>query len=353
MENTDELELWRRKVQKDIDDELEEMDEEDRFWELIMFTGPFALMNVCGRQLTKKWGGSRVGRSANLKRKREDGHLKLWEDYFQENPIYGELKFRRRYRMNTRLFKKILDDVCAYDRYFVRKKDAPRFWGLSPHQKMTASLRQLAYGVGADSTDEYCRLGESTALESLYRFVKAIRAVYEERSPILNDWLQGVPSQVSFTVNGTEYNRPYLLTDSIYPKWSMFVQTVHLPRTDKLSYFAKCQESLRKDVERAFGVLQSRFHIVKSPARSWSKTTVSDILMACVILHNMIIEDERGDTCPAYFMVRQPKVNRGALPWKMFLKATGEIHNKAAHYRLCNDIVDHLWDRKGSSLTHL
>ncbi|CAM6094005.1 unnamed protein product [Calypogeia fissa] len=67
----------------------------------------------------------------------------------------------------------------------------------------------------------------------------------------------------------------------------------------------------------------------------------------------MIIEDERGDTCPAYFMVCQPKVNRGALPWKMFLKATGEIHNKAAHYRLCNDIVDHLWDRKGSSLTHL
>ncbi|CAM6104035.1 unnamed protein product [Calypogeia fissa] len=181
MENTDELELWRRKVQKDIDDELEEMDEEDRFWELIMFTGPFALMNVCGRQLTKKWGGSRVGRSANLKRKREDGHLKLWEDYFQENPIYGELKFRRRYRMSTRLFKKILDDVCAYDRYFVRKKDAARFWGLSPHQKMTASLRQLAYGVGADSTDEYCRLGESTALESLYRFVKAIRVVYEER----------------------------------------------------------------------------------------------------------------------------------------------------------------------------
>jgi hypothetical protein len=33
----------------------------------------------------------------------------------------------------------------------------------------------LAYSVSADACDEYCRLGESTALEAMKRWVVAIR----------------------------------------------------------------------------------------------------------------------------------------------------------------------------------
>ncbi|KAI5342327.1 hypothetical protein L3X38_010202 [Prunus dulcis] len=36
----------------------------------------------------------------------------------------------------------------------------------------------LAWGCSANATDEYCRLGESTALESLCKFCCAIKAVY-------------------------------------------------------------------------------------------------------------------------------------------------------------------------------
>lgn len=36
----------------------------------------------------------------------------------------------------------------------------------------------LAYGVSADVTDEYCRIGESTSMESMKRYVTAIRAVF-------------------------------------------------------------------------------------------------------------------------------------------------------------------------------
>lgn len=54
------------------------------------------------------------------------------------------------------------------------------------------------------------------------------------------------------------------------------------------------QEAVRKDIERAFGVLQARFHIVKNPCRQWSSDTMSDIMTCCIILHNMILEDERG-----------------------------------------------------------
>ena len=41
-------------------------------------------------------------------------------------------------------------------------------------------------------------------------------------------------------------------------------------------------------------MLQSRFAIVRGPARFWDKKTLWRIMTACVIMHNMIIEDERG-----------------------------------------------------------
>ena len=57
--------------------------------------------------------------------------------------------------------------------------------------------------------------------------------------------------------------------------------------------FAMKQEACRKDVERAFGVLQLRFAIVAGPSRMWNKKILHDIMTTCIIMHNMIIEDER------------------------------------------------------------
>ena len=58
------------------------------------------------------------------------------------------------------------------------------------------------------------------------------------------------------------------------------------------------QEVARKDIERAFGVLQSRFAIVRGPARFWDKKTLKNIMTCCVMLHNTIIEDEGGMAGP-------------------------------------------------------
>jgi hypothetical protein len=38
----------------------------------------------------------------------------------------------------------------------------------------------LTYGVPADATDEYVRISESTALESLRRFVAAVVDIFED-----------------------------------------------------------------------------------------------------------------------------------------------------------------------------
>ena len=76
------------------------------------------------------------------------------------------------------------------DEYFVQKRNVAGVLGLSSLQKMTTALRMLAYGVVADFTDEYVRIGESTAIKSLKKFVEAIVESYSTeylRSPNSND----------------------------------------------------------------------------------------------------------------------------------------------------------------------
>ena len=62
---------------------------------------------------------------------------------------------------------------------------------------------------------------------------------------------------VNFFVNGNDYTMRYHLADGIYPKWAAFVKTISCPRGNKQIHFAQAQESARKNVERAFGVLQA------------------------------------------------------------------------------------------------
>ena len=73
-----------------------------------------------------------------------------------------------------------------------------------------------------------------------------------------------------------------------------FYEVDQLPMGDRRVLFAAKQEAARKDVERAFGVLQSRWAIVKGPTRFWFKEVIADVMYACIILHNKIVEHSGG-----------------------------------------------------------
>ena len=82
--------------------------------------------------------------------------------------------------MSRELFLRIMNAVEAHDEYFVQKRNAANVLGLTCFQKVTAAMRMLTYGVPADAIDEYVRIGESTALESLRRFVAAVVDIFED-----------------------------------------------------------------------------------------------------------------------------------------------------------------------------
>ncbi|KAM1578431.1 hypothetical protein ACFX1Z_039984 [Malus domestica] len=112
------------------------------------------------------------------------------------------------------------------------------------------------------------------------------------QSLMFDELLQGKSLRCTYWVNGTQYERSYYLADGIYPKWSTFVKTVPHPQTEKEKHFAKCQEGCRKDVERCFGILQARWEIIRAAARMFDVEALQSIMMTCIILHNMIVENE-------------------------------------------------------------
>ncbi|CAN0882002.1 Protein ALP1-like [Linum grandiflorum] len=116
------------------------------------------------------------------------------------------------------------------------------------------------------------------------------------QSPVFDRIVNGSTPSVRFKVNNKWHNTCYYLADGIYPSWSTLVKTIANPTDAKEALFAERQEGYKKDVERAFGILQSRWAIVCNPARSWDVPTLRNIMLTCIILHNMIVEDEQHVT---------------------------------------------------------
>ena len=111
-------------------------------------------------------------------RDRVSGNSRLLNDYFVENPVYDEILFRRRFRLSRPLFMRILHTLQQHNNYFVQRRNAANTVGLSGEQKMTAALRMLAYGMSADSIDEYVRIGETTTIECVKRFCQGVVEIF-------------------------------------------------------------------------------------------------------------------------------------------------------------------------------
>jgi hypothetical protein len=167
------------------------------------------------------------------------------------------------------------------------------------------------------------------------------------RSPAFDDLAEGRRPQFEFDVNGNKYNMCYYLADGIYPDWATLVKSYSAPISLKERVYAERQESVRKDVERTFGGLRSRFRIIYNPGRLWSQSDLNDIMRACVILHNMVIEDERNlyNNHQEFEMSSDPPIsqNRDVPEISQLINSSTKIRDKATSNRLQRDLMEHIW----------
>ena len=339
--------------------------------------------------------------------------------------------------MRPELLCDLVKKLAAANSYFAQNNNCVGQAGFTPTHKCAVAINMLAYGGPADALDDHLKMGESTVLLTLKKFVQTIIQVYGQewlrpptaeemkhilqvnaargfpgmlgsidcmhwewsscptghhgmykghkgkptlileavatedlriwhaffgmpgshndinvldRSPVFDNLANGCVPPVEFTVNGNDYHLGYYLADGIYLDWATLVKSIPAPANNKDGWFAERQEACRKDVERAFGVLQAKWKILHYPARLWKPSDLRDIMMACIILHNMIIADERGSDLPhienrEWPSPSDPPVNNIA----EMMDAYTVIKNKETCYELRKDLVEHIWAMKGSS----
>ncbi len=86
------------------------------------------------------------------------------------------------------------------------------------------------------------------------------------------------------------YHFWFIVVDGKYPEIARFLKTISKPLTPIEHFFAAWQESARKDIERAFGVLQRKFHFLVHSIELWYADDINCVVLLCLILHNMMVE---------------------------------------------------------------
>jgi hypothetical protein len=86
--------------------------------------------------------------------------------------------------------------------------------------------------------------------------------------------------------------------------------------------------------------------IVRHPAKQWSVQQMWEVMTACVIMHNMIVEEERDDSVYDQrwdFQGELVAANPRPVSFQNFLHAHHEIRDRATHHILHEDLVNHIW----------
>ncbi|CAL8998057.1 unnamed protein product [Prunus brigantina] len=190
------------------------------------------------------------------------------------------------------------------------------------------------------------------------------------QSPVFNDVLRGEGPTITYQINNTVYQNEYYLADGIYPRWKTFVKSIPHPQSHKEIFFAAYQERYRKDVEMCFGILQVRWAIIRGTARLFDEEVLRSIMMTCIILHNMIVEDEYDYNADEVYepnpmnmaltriyekpmepngepVQHDPLVRDGSFMHRM-IECYTEMQSSYIHEHRQVDLMEHLWVVKGN-----
>ncbi|XP_071712182.1 uncharacterized protein [Rutidosis leptorrhynchoides] len=322
------------------------------------------------------------------------------DDYFRRRYRIRKPLFLRRCQGILNLSQ---TPIPEYFTYFHQRRDACGLLDFNIVQKVTSAIRQLAYAASADLFDEYLHmdgqrltakhaqihglpgmLGSIDCMHWRWRNCPArwkghytrddhgypsimLEAVssYDgwfwhaffgtagsnndinvlNQSDLFSDLLAGEAPPSTFTVNGGTFNKGYKLADGIYPEWITLVKLFRNLIDPKQVKFTKYQESERKDIERAFGTLQGRWTIVQHPKKPYYIRKIRRIMLTCVILNNMITEDNSRAFCGLeenYCPIRRA---RGTFQERVeaHMRADAELKDGCIHRLLRDMFVEHVF----------
>ena len=127
------------------------------------------------------------------------------------------------------------------------------------------------------------------------------------------------------------------------------VEYANVLSTYTLHHFAQMQKRARKDVDM-FGLLQARWAIIRNHVRQWDPKMISIIIFACIILHNMIIEDELRTNLDSLYDFDAPSNLRRGVTFEQYRDFVGQVEDSNSHYDMRNDLIEHLQAFKGQCM---
>lgn len=191
-----------------------------------------------------------------------------------------------------------------------------------------------------------------------------------EASTIMSKIAEGsFPPPCEYLICGVRRNKPYWFCDGIYPKAPFFICSVCEPTSKKEKLFASVQEAIRKDIERAFGVLQAKWNIISRPSKFMTVDIMADVMRCVIILHNMCVEEREtfGLNIDEDDEMDEVIVGGGVPPmWGGLVRSHGSaevsassgsvgalcearafMEDGAEHVKMKTLLMDHLWERHG------
>nr|GEV71036.1 protein ALP1-like isoform X1 [Tanacetum cinerariifolium] len=244
-------------------------------------------------------------------------------------PLTRNIINRDREGAEERLMADYFNDHC------IVRPDATGRMSLSVIMKCTAAIRQFTYVTTPDAFDEYlqmtCANNDINVLDN---------------SPLFDDLLNDTTPVVPYVVNGVGYEKRYYLADGIYPQWATFVKSFTVANDAKHAYFKKHQEGARKDVERAFGVLQGSWGIIQQPTRSYHVNTLRRVMYSCIKLHNIILKDQNMAVFDWNEVYANPARNMQRTWIEMYetqRRKNKEMRDRDTYVRLQQNLMEHIW----------
>ena len=106
-------------------------------------------------------------------------------------------------------------------------------------------------------------------------------------------------------------------------------------------------------MERAFGVLQAKYAIIKGPARRFKPVALKYIVDCIIILHNMGIDYENGMEelrIEDYDGATTPRLdpNRNIPEVRQLIARHRQIQRRPANEQLKADLIEHVWSKFGA-----